>query len=66
MFVGREGEDVAAPDITLVDDPTVADAFGAATHDAEGVPTRRVELIAGGRFDACLHNVLHRAPRRRA
>ena len=43
MFVGREGEQVAAPGITLVDDPTIADAFGAATHDAEGVPTRRVD-----------------------
>jgi PmbA protein len=57
LFVGREGEEVAGPGITLVDDPTLADAFGAATHDAEGVPTRRVELIAAGRFDAVLHNV---------
>ncbi len=57
MFVGRDGEEVAGPGITLVDDPTFADAFGAATHDAEGVPTRRVELIARGRFDAVLHNV---------
>jgi PmbA protein len=57
LFVGREGEAVAGPGITLVDDPTRAEAFGAATHDAEGVPTRRVELIADGRFDAVLHNV---------
>jgi PmbA protein len=57
LFVGREGEAVAGPGITLVDDPTLPDAFGAATHDAEGVPTRRVELIADGRFDAVLHNV---------
>ena len=62
LFVGREGETVAGPGITLVDDPTLAEAFGAATHDAEGVPTRRVELIAGGRFDAVLHNV-HTATR---
>jgi PmbA protein len=62
LFVGREGEEVAGPGITLVDDPTLAEAFGAATHDAEGVPTRRVELIAGGRFDAVLHNV-HTAKR---
>jgi PmbA protein len=62
LFVGREGEAVAGPGITLVDDPTLAEAFGAATHDAEGVPTRRVELIAGGRFDAVLHNV-HTAKR---
>jgi PmbA protein len=57
LFVGREGEVVAASGITLVDDPTFADAFAAVSHDAEGVPTRRVELIANGRLDAVLHNV---------
>jgi PmbA protein len=57
LFVGREGEEVAAPQVTLVDDPTVPDAFGAATHDAEGVPTRRLELIGQGRLEAFLHNV---------
>jgi PmbA protein len=57
LFVGRDGEQVAAPGVTLVDDPTLPEAFGAVTHDAEGVPTRRVELIAAGRFDAVLHNV---------
>jgi PmbA protein len=57
MFVGRAGEEVAAPGVTLVDDPTLADAFGAATHDGEGVPTRRVELIVDGRLQGFLHNV---------
>ncbi len=57
LFVGREGEMVAGPGITLVDDPTLGVAFGASTHDAEGVPTRRVELIGAGRLDAFLHNV---------
>jgi PmbA protein len=57
MFVGRDGEAVAAPSITLVDDPTETEAFGASAYDAEGVPTRRVELIVDGRLDAYLHNV---------
>ncbi len=57
MFAGREGEDVAAPTVTLVDDPTLPAAFGAVSHDAEGVPTRRTELIAAGRLEAFLHNV---------
>ncbi len=57
MFVGHEGEDVAAPGVTLVDDPTLVEAFGAASHDAEGVPTRRLELVGHGRLDAFLHNV---------
>jgi PmbA protein len=58
LFVDRRGEMVAAPHVTLVDDPTEADAFGAASHDAEGVPTRRLELIGAGRLDGFLHNVL--------
>lgn len=57
MFVGRDGEDVAAPGVTLVDDPTDARAFGASTHDAEGVPTRRNELIVDGVLRGFLHNV---------
>ncbi len=57
MFVGRAGEEVAAANVTLVDDPTLADAFGAATHDGEGVATRRVELIVDGHLQGFLHNV---------
>jgi PmbA protein len=56
MFVGRDGEQVAAPAVTLRDDPTLPDALGAASHDAEGVPTRRVDLIAGGVLLGYLHN----------
>jgi len=57
MFVGRFEEPVAAPHVTLVDDPTDGGAFGASTHDAEGVPTRRVELIVDGRLRGVLHNL---------
>jgi PmbA protein len=57
MFVGRAGEEVAAGAVTLVDDPTLVEAFGAATHDGEGVPTRRVDLIVDGRLQGFLHNV---------
>lgn len=57
LFAGRNGEEVAAAGVTIVDDPTLPDAFGAATHDGEGVPTRRVELIAGGRLIGFLQNV---------
>jgi PmbA protein len=48
FFAGRIGESVAAPGVTLVDDPTDARAFGAASHDAEGLACRRNVLIAGG------------------
>ncbi len=57
MFVDRQGEEVAAAGVTLVDDPTLPEAFGAVSHDSEGVPTRRTELIADGRLAGFLHNV---------
>lgn len=56
MFAGRLGEEVAAPAVTLVDDPTVAEAYGAAPHDAEGLATRRTVLVDRGVLTAFLHN----------
>ena len=65
LFVGREGEEVAAPGVTLVDDPTLADAFGAATHDAEGVPTRRARAHRRRPPRRVPAQRVHRAARRR-
>ena len=48
LFAGRIGETVAAPTITLVDDPTDTRAYGAASHDGEGLACRRNVLIADG------------------
>jgi PmbA protein len=48
FFAGRLGEDVAAPVVEIVDDPTDARAFGAATHDAEGLACRRNVLVTNG------------------
>jgi PmbA protein len=56
MFLGRDGEEVAAASVTLVDDPTDARAYGAAPYDAEGLPTRRNELIVDGVLRRFLHN----------
>lgn len=56
MFVGREGEQVAAAAVTLRDDLTLPDALGASSYDAEGVPTRPVDLIDGGRLLGYLQN----------
>ena len=57
MFAGRDGETIAAPGVSLRDDPTIEEAFGAAGHDAEGVPTRRNDLIVDGVLHGFLHNV---------
>jgi PmbA protein len=48
FFAGRVGETVAAPSVTLIDDPTDARAFGAASHDGEGLACRRNVLLADG------------------
>jgi PmbA protein len=48
FFAGRIGETVAAPFVTLVDDPTNPLAYGAASHDGEGLACRRNVLISDG------------------
>ncbi|MCZ7535291.1 MAG: TldD/PmbA family protein [Acidimicrobiia bacterium] len=56
-FAGREGEEIASAAVSLVDDPTDARALGASTHDSEGVPVRRNELVVGGALRGFLENV---------
>ena len=56
VFVGREDEMVAAACVTLTDDPTNPDAFGASPHDAEGVASRANGLIVDGVLRGLLHN----------
>ncbi len=48
FFAGRVGEEVASPLVELVDDPTDARAFGASSHDSEGLACRRNVLISDG------------------
>ncbi len=48
IFAGRIGEDVAAANLTLIDDPTNPLAYTASEIDGEGLATRRNVLIDGG------------------
>ncbi|MHB8328269.1 MAG: TldD/PmbA family protein, partial [Acidimicrobiales bacterium] len=48
FLAARTGEEVATSTVTLVDDPTDPRAFGASTHDAEGLACRRNVLIDAG------------------
>lgn len=57
MFADRLGEGVGAGQVTLVEDPTVADAAGASEYDAEGLATRRTVLVQDGVLCGFLHNV---------
>ena len=56
LFGERQGETVAAPTITLVDDPTLPEAFSATSTDGEGLATRRNVLIHAGVVEGFVHN----------
>jgi len=55
-FAGRVGETVAAPSVTLYDDPCDPLAPTADDIDGEGLACRRVPLLAGGVLEGYLHN----------
>ncbi len=56
LFAERLGQSVASPLLTLVDDPTDPDAYGATVYDAEGLATRRNPLIDRGVLSQLLYN----------
>ena len=56
LFANRIGDEVAAPFITFVDDPTNPLAFGATDFDGEGLAARRTPLISAGVLQGFLHN----------
>jgi PmbA protein len=56
LFAGREGEQVAAPFVTLTEDPTDARSWGASPVDAEGLATRPVRLVEGGVLQGFVHS----------
>lgn len=53
---GKEGQEVAAAAVTLVDDGRFPGANQTFPFDGEGVPTRRSVLVDGGRLKGWLHN----------
>jgi PmbA protein len=56
LFADRVGEAVAAPALTLVDDPTEPESMRASPFDAEGLASRRNVLVDGGVLRGFLHN----------
>jgi PmbA protein len=50
FLAGREGQPLASPLVTIVDDPLVPGRFGSRPFDGEGVATRRNTLVETGRF----------------
>jgi PmbA protein len=55
LFADRLGEEVAAPLLTLIDDPTDTAAFTATAADGEGLATRRNVLLENGRLLRFVH-----------
>ncbi|WP_234554181.1 TldD/PmbA family protein [Thermus caliditerrae] len=55
-LLGRIGEQVASPLVTLVDDPTLERGLLSRPFDAEGTPARRTVVIEKGVFKTFLHN----------
>jgi PmbA protein len=56
LFAERLGEEVAAPGVTLVDDPTRPQAWRAASFDDEGLACRANTMIEGGVLRAYLYD----------
>ena len=54
---GREGEAIAAPCVTLMDDPHRAGSAASTPFDGEGVATKVKAVIEGGRLNTLLHNL---------
>jgi PmbA protein len=48
FLLGKLGERIAAPSVTIVDDGTMAGALGSRPFDGEGLPVRRTVLVDGG------------------
>lgn len=57
QLAGKEGEVIAAPCVTLVDDPFYKDNPMPIPFDAEGCPTRRKSIIEKGRLNTLLYNL---------
>lgn len=55
-FADRVGEQIASPQLTLVDDPTDARSLAADSHDGEGLACRRNLLVEAGVLGGFLHN----------
>ncbi len=57
QLAGKEGEMIASPIVTLVDDPFYKDDPTPSNFDAEGSPTHKKNLIDAGKLTTLLYNL---------
>ena len=53
-LLNREGETIASPLVTIIDDPLLPGRLGSRPFDGEGVTSRRNEIVVKGLFKAFL------------
>ncbi len=54
---GKEGEEIASPFITLIDDGTLSGGISTHPYDDEGTPQQKTVLIENGVFKGFLHSL---------
>ncbi len=57
LLGGKEGEMVAAPCVTLTDDPLCEESLVRTPFDSEGVATYRKDVVKEGRLETLLYNL---------
>lgn len=57
LLAGKEGEQIASPTLTLIDDPFYEENTMQCAFDAEGVPTKRKVLIDRGVLQTLLYDL---------
>lgn len=57
LLAGKEGEVIASPAVTLMDDPLLPGGLASSAFDAEGVATRTKAVIENGKLMTLLHNL---------
>ena len=57
LLAGREGEQIAADCVTIVDDPMCPEAVFQLPFDDEGVAAQRTVLVENGRLNTLLYNL---------
>lgn len=57
LLKGKEGEVIASPIVTIVDDPLLNDGLASTPFDDEGVATYKKKIVSDGKLITLLHNL---------
>ena len=57
LLKGREGAQIAAPCVRIIDDPLLPDGYASHAFDGEGVAARKTDVIEAGTLNTLLHNL---------